>query len=490
MMGGGRMSATPQATRQYFERLKKKNLEVPSAKLGATDLTVSKIGFGGYRLNEFDPDHREALREALLSGCNLIDTSGNYTGGSSERLIGDVTSELFRSGDLAREEIIFVTKAGYLQGQTLKLARERAGTVRAYPDMVEFAADAWHNISPQFLEDQITESLARLKISTIDVFLLHNPEYYLKTSGSSREVYYSRIEKAFRHLETEQARGRIRCYGVSSNTFPEPESKSEFTSLARLVEIAKHISSDRRSPHHFAVVQMPFNLFEAGAALIENNRGQCALNYAAQEKLGILTNRPFNAFEKGRHVRLTSFPLHDDVEIKGRLHSVLGRAIELEKRAPGFPKSHQGFQWAHALRDRVADIDDVLSWKDALAQQIYPSIRLALSKLGPSDEAWAQDFQNAMQDLLSLITADLENLQHQKNQVLIEQITNLAPALSSSPTLSRMVLRVYRALPQITTILVGMRTPNYVHDALETDEAPLDSVLALELLARMQRHRQ
>src|SRR4051812_25681639 len=112
-------AATPSGTRGYFEKIKAKGIDVPHGPLGSTDLQVSKVGFGCYRVNEFDPDHREALKQALLSGCNLIDTSSNYTDGSAERLVGEVTAELFASGALKREEIVFVTKAGYVQGKNM-----------------------------------------------------------------------------------------------------------------------------------------------------------------------------------------------------------------------------------------------------------------------------------------------------------------------------------------------------------------------------------
>jgi aryl-alcohol dehydrogenase-like predicted oxidoreductase len=56
-------------------------------------LTVSAVGFGGYRTGRSDPTHREALRAALQAGVNLIDTSSNYMLGDSERLVGEVLAE-------------------------------------------------------------------------------------------------------------------------------------------------------------------------------------------------------------------------------------------------------------------------------------------------------------------------------------------------------------------------------------------------------------
>ena len=477
------MFATSLATRQYFERLKAKGLKVRSQRLGKTDLNVSRVGFGSYRVHEFEPEHRDALTQALLNGVNLIDTSTNYTDGSAERLVGDITRELFEKGDIKREEIVIVTKVGYVQGTNLREAKERAKTSQPFTDMVEFQNDCWHNISPDFLENQIGKSLERLKISTIDVLLLHNPEYFLK-AGGNRDAYYSRIEKAFRHLEGEVERGRIKFYGISSNTFPEVESRSDFTSLQRVQTIADSIAKK----NHFAVIQMPFNLYEAGAALHKNNERKSVFEFAAEHDLGVLGNRPFNAFAKDRLTRLTSYPTHDEVEIKGALHTALGRAIELERGAPGYPKAPQGLQWAHALRDRLSEIDDLLTWRDALSSQIYPSIRQALSRLSNEHQAWVQEYQTAIQDLLRLVSWDLENLANQKSGIIAEQVQTLMPELATSTSLSRKVIRVYQAFPQLTSVLVGMRTPAYVIDSLHLEE-PLSEAQGLETLLRLQRYR-
>ncbi len=478
------MPATPAQTRAYFERLKTNGVKTPPTNvMGATGLTVSRVGFGCYRVHEFEPEHRQALKDALLNGVNLIDTSTNYGDGSAERMVGDVTREMIEQGLISRDEFVVVTKAGYVQGSNLRDAKERQASSRAIPEMVEFQQDCWHNISPLFLEEQITKSLERLKLDAIDVLLLHNPEYYLK-GGGNRDGYYLRIEKAFKHLESEVSRGRINAYGISSNTFPEVESRSDFTSLTRVFDIANSISPT----HHFQVVQLPFNLYEAGADLHLNNNRKTVFDFATEKNLAVLTNRPFNAYAKGRLSRLTSFPTHDEVEIKGGLHTTLGRAIELEKKAPGYPKAPQGFQWAHALRDKLSEMDDLLGWRDALYQQIYPSIRQALTRLGPEHQAWAIEFQNSVGDLLKLVTADLENLAEKKSQLLSEQVQGLAVGLSDSKTLSQRVLRLYLAFPSVTSVLIGMRTPKYVEDVLGT-LAPVETPAAHDALLRLQRYR-
>ena len=84
------------------------------------------VGFGGYRIDIAEPEHREALKAALLNGCNLVDTASGYGNGNSEKLVGSVLEELISKNQIQREEVIVVTKAGYVQGDNLALAREKA----------------------------------------------------------------------------------------------------------------------------------------------------------------------------------------------------------------------------------------------------------------------------------------------------------------------------------------------------------------------------
>src|ERR1041384_2277392 len=169
------MLATPERTERYHAR----HSSIHTSVLGRTGLRVSGAGFGGYRVSAGIAAHRMALRRAILSGINLIDTSANYADGGSEELIGEVIAELEADGMLSREEIVLVSKGGYIQGSNYEMARERAEAGSGFLDVVEYDAGLWHCIAPEFLHDQISRSLDRLGLPAIDVYLLHNPEYYL-----------------------------------------------------------------------------------------------------------------------------------------------------------------------------------------------------------------------------------------------------------------------------------------------------------------------
>ena len=65
-------------------RLAQKHDDLKYRRLGDTGLFCSPAGFGGYRIHLSIEEHREALKQAIKNGINLIDTSSNYADGSSE----------------------------------------------------------------------------------------------------------------------------------------------------------------------------------------------------------------------------------------------------------------------------------------------------------------------------------------------------------------------------------------------------------------------
>ncbi|WP_312518308.1 aldo/keto reductase [Anaerospora sp.] len=297
-------SATLQGTLEYAAR----HPELIYQVLGQTGLSISGAGFGCYRVDVAVPEHDNALMKALQAGINLIDTSANYADGASERLVGKVLHKLVSQGELKREEIVIVSKAGYLQGTNYQLSQKRKLEGRPIPELVLYDEGLEHCIHPEFIEEQLTGSLGRLQVESIDCYLLHNPEYYLlwaqKQSidkAEARDEYLRRIKDAFTHLEYEVEKGRISFYGISSNTFPHHSNAYTFTSLTEVWNIAQSISPK----HHFRVIEFPLNLFET-AGMTEGNQpgGQTLVEFAVEKGIGVLTNRPLNAIREDRLIRL------------------------------------------------------------------------------------------------------------------------------------------------------------------------------------------
>ncbi len=276
----------------------------------------NNYGFGCYRIDNRIEEHVNSVNRALLNGIRLLDTSANYTDGRSEILIGNVLNDLTSGGKIKREDVVVVTKGGYMQGKNYRFACKKRDGGNPFSDVVEFEEGLWHCISPDYLEDQINRQLYRLDQTGdggyIDVYLLHNPEYFLNNAlknavekDDARKEYYSRIKKAFEFLEEKIKAGTIKSYGVSSNTFAHNSISYDFTSLEKLIEAAGEVSAD----NNFKVIQLPFNIIESGAYFEKNQNGgsKTVLEFASEKGIEVLVNRPLNSITRNGLVRIADF---------------------------------------------------------------------------------------------------------------------------------------------------------------------------------------
>jgi aryl-alcohol dehydrogenase-like predicted oxidoreductase len=483
-------SAGSDGTRQWLDRT-----GISAGVLGRTQLAVSPAGFGGYRITTGVGEHAQALQHALASGINLIDTSANYADGGSEELVGRALAHMLKSGELRREAVIVVSKAGYLQGRNYALSQERKHRGQPFPDLVLYGEGLEHCIHPEFLEDQLTRSLERLQLEVLDVYLLHNPEYYLGwahkngiPADEAQEEYYRRIEKAFRHLEAEADRGRIRWYGISSNTFPAASSVPQFTGLERVFTIAKAISKD----HRFSVVQLPMNLFETGAVLITNQpSGVTVLEFARRKNLGVLINRPLNAFTGNRLVRLA------EVE-----EAVAATPVEVEHRIEALSQAEQGFVnrilpelgvdpglasriqaqllSADALRQAWRSLPGYDHWRQLRDDYLLPRIRGVLEFLDrhglgtPAISAWRDAYTGALDAALSALGGFHAQSAVRKAAQIKSALAAADPVWHGNAPLSRLAVRALRSTQGVSCVLVGMRRPEYVEDVLAEIKTPIE----------------
>ena len=312
------------------------------------------------------------MRSYLDRGGNLIDTSANYTDGQSEILVGRVVKSY------PRDQIIVVTKGGYIQGQNMRLAQSQS-----FPEVVEYGEGIWHCIHPEFLETQLAFSSQRLELESIDVFLLHNPEYFLNHQGHQKQLdaadhteFYRRIGQAFRFLEEQVRRGRIRWYGISSNNFGLSPSQPEQTSVERCLTEAEKITTE----HHFRVIQLPMNLYESGGALIEKNSGQTVLEFCQQRGIGVLVNRPLNAFSANRLIRLADFAKPGEAAPgKKELTALLDPLRQHERTLAnglGVPSiAGRGASLTDMLEQVIPQVSSVDHWEQVVARHVVTPLQ-------------------------------------------------------------------------------------------------------------------
>ncbi len=495
---------TETGTQQYVARFG--NLTyVP---FGVTGWHVSQAGFGSYRVDKDNGYHEQALRFALQNGINLIDASSNYTDGNSERLIGRVLGELLDSGELKRQEVVVVSKAGYLQGFNYALAEQRKREGRPFPNLIKYTEGLDHCIHPEFLADQLTRSLERLSLETLDVYLLHNPEYYLMwakrahlTREQAHEEYYRRIQQAFGHLEQEVDDGRIQCYGVSSNTFPEPEGHYTFTSLARLWQIASEISSE----HHFQVIQAPMNLFETGLACEPNQPGQkTTLQFAHHHQVAVLINRPLNAFHQDALTRLAPVHMPDFPAPPEEVSTGVDTLQHLERQfqqqlLPVLPANEDAKVYLRdhlalglMLDGRWAGFGTYQNWLDLRAQFLLPRTQTAVEIFStlenlPADALnWLDEYVDVANNTFSAITAYYQE-QAARRAELIQQAAHAADSDWAAQTLSQTAVRALRSTTGVTSVLVGMRRQDYVQDVLADLQNPVPAADRRESWQQMNR---
>ncbi len=431
--------------------------------------------------------HQAALQKALMGGINLIDSSANYADGDSESLIGEVLSDMISSGKVSREQIVIVSKAGYLQGRNYELSQERKRQGRPFTDLVEYHEGLEHCIHPEFLADQLDRSLERLQLETLDFYLLHNPEYYLEWARNnggaledSTKEYYRRIRNAFQHLEEEVTRGRLRFYGISSNTFPAAADESNFTCLETVWEIAESLGKN----NHFRIVQLPLNLMEPGAVLRKNQTGsESVLEFARRKHLGVLVNRPLNAFLNNRLIRLAQVPTSGR-QSNEEIVSKIKELTKSEKRL--WMKILPAIEVPAGLRDRIRNqmaIGEALKhhwlnfgsyegWRNAETGNFLPRVHGVMNFMEPyaSGNEDVLRWMTAHREILANAFESVASIYFENARRRVEKIRQAVSAAdgdwAAEGTLSQKAIRAVRSTAGVSSVLVGMRREAYVSDVL------------------------
>jgi aryl-alcohol dehydrogenase-like predicted oxidoreductase len=155
-------------------------------RLGQTDMSVSAISFGAWAIGGTwgpvdDEQSMRALRAAVDSGVNFVDTADVYGDGRSERLVGRLRRE--RKG----ETIFVATKAG-----------------RRLPEQTP------EGYSRENLSAWVDRSLKNLRLDAVDLLQLHCPH---------PRVYD--MPEVFGILDRLVEAGKIRHYGISVETVDE-----------------------------------------------------------------------------------------------------------------------------------------------------------------------------------------------------------------------------------------------------------------------------
>jgi len=156
-------------------------------------LVSSRLAYGCWRVAgtwnpaEVTPDREAAGRRAIIAafeaGYSLFDNADIYCRGVAERIFGQALKEI----PGMRERVVVATKCGI---------RPPGDPNPDSPYRFDFSAP--------YIVASCEQSLKRLGIETIDLYLLHRPDYL----ADPHEV-----AGAFAQL---QEAGKVRCFGVSN----------------------------------------------------------------------------------------------------------------------------------------------------------------------------------------------------------------------------------------------------------------------------------
>lgn len=440
------------------------------------EVLVSQLGMGTYRLHHDIPEHAAAVGAALCSGVNLIDTAPNYTFGGSEKLIGKVLESL--GGPKIREQFVVITKGGILQGAENNIIQGGMSSSKGPDGLIPLSADTWGCFHPEFLERQLQASLERLKLESLDVFLLHNPEIFLewtlKQAKNNSEAgwikFYHGMESAFTWLENKVLEGKILYYGVSSNQLQKASNSRPSISITSLIQCAEKAAKQLNptNEHHFQVVQFPLNPLELEGyeAIFEST---------SKYGLDILINRPFNAMRDDRLFRLARREFVEDENYESIVEKSLDCIEKFEQaflehfvtvEDPGFHLFRVGSE----LREVAMRLEDSDHLHELMNYYFLPHTQRSLEWLEQNaSKEWLEHVDGYLESWEKLEIAMHGKLNRDEYNQVIRPILGDAYTLLKLDDLSldAGILRFLMSFPARPVILNGMRTPHQVKSSTE-----------------------
>lgn len=253
----------------------------------AEEFFVSSIGIGTYlgESNEtVDRRYRKSIIRAIEIGCNIIDTASNYRYQRSEKIIASALEEIQEKG-FHREEIVVCTKGGYIPtDRTSNIKTQIENTIikkglATFKDIINNS----HCMTPNFLENQINQSLQNLNLSCLDIFYIHNPE--VQKAAATPKEFEKRIAQAFERLEKIRNDKKIQYYGVATwQGFRVPVEHTSYHSLENFFKIALEVGGVQ---HGFKFLQLPMN-FAMTEAYTEKNQKILENYYTVLEAADLL----------------------------------------------------------------------------------------------------------------------------------------------------------------------------------------------------------
>ncbi|MEA2635670.1 MAG: hypothetical protein QOH92_2437 [Chloroflexota bacterium] len=227
--------------------------------LGTSGLQITQVGFGAWAIgggdwaygwgSQDDTDSVAAIKHAIASGINWVDTAAVYGLGHSEEVVGRALREI----PAADRPFVF-TKGGQVGDPTRPFAEPQ------------------HNLRPESIRKEVEASLRRLGVERIDLYQFHWPD----NIGTP-------IEESWGEMANLINEGKVRAGGVSNFD----------VGLLERAERVRHVDS----------LQPPFSL-------IHRQSGADVIPWSAAHGTGVIVYSPMQSgiltdtFSRGRVERM------------------------------------------------------------------------------------------------------------------------------------------------------------------------------------------
>jgi len=297
------------------------------------DLHLSNVGIGTYLGNpdsQTDELVKNAVKQSVLSGVNVIDTAINYRAQKAERSVGKALSELIQEEKITRNQVFVSSKNGYvtndadIQEDFMEYVMRELGK----PGIVKEGdiTSGYHCMTTAYLSDQLDRSLKNLDLECIDLMYLHNG-IEGQISDISKEQFLEKLKSVFELYEQKRDEGKIKFYGMATwECFRVKDDNPQYLSLEDVIQMAKNIGGEN---HGFKFIQLPYNMNYDQALLGKNqkiqNKPVSILESAVTLGVGVFTSVPFM---QGRLLAPGIMPEFGD--LKSSL-----RALQFIRSSPG-----------------------------------------------------------------------------------------------------------------------------------------------------------
>jgi len=297
------------------------------------NLTLSNVGIGTYLGNsdeKTDEAVKNAVKQSVLSGVNVIDTAINYRAQKAERSVGRAIAELIQDEKITRDQLFLCTKNGYLTNDAdvkqdfweyVKNEYSQKGIISEGD-----VSSGYHCMTPSYLSDQLERSLKNLGVNCIDLLYLHNAVEG-QINDISKEQFLKNLKLVFELYEQKRIEGKIKFYGMATwECFRVPNDSPQYLSLQETVNMAKEVGGQ---DHGFRFIQLPFNMHYDQALLKKTQLFDALsisiLEAASKLDVGVFTSVPFM---QGRLLAPGVMPEFND--LKPSL-----RALQFIRSSPG-----------------------------------------------------------------------------------------------------------------------------------------------------------